>query len=106
MCSLSHYLLIAGLVGILTSGVTGSDALGWAAAGAAVLMTYLAGRRFPGRFGAASCDVPGASRQADSAAHGDGPDADSFPGRRAGRPAGGRRHDPGGARPDASRPTA
>ena len=62
-CALSRYVLIAGMVGILTSTVTGNEGAGWAAAAAAALVTYLAGRVFPDRVGSGTCEVPGAARR-------------------------------------------
>lgn len=58
MCTWTRYVLIAGVVGVLAASLTGDEPAGWLAAGLAVVATLAAERRFPGRFGAASCPVP------------------------------------------------
>jgi hypothetical protein len=61
MCAWTRYVLVAGVAGVLTNALTGSEVAGWIAAAVAVTATLAAGRALPGRFGAASCPVPGDS---------------------------------------------
>lgn len=58
MCSASRYVLIAWVAGLAVATATGSDALGWAAAAAAVAVVYALARRSPDRFGGGTCALP------------------------------------------------
>lgn len=58
MCSASRYVLIAWFAGLVTTSLTGSDVLGWAAAGIAVAAAYGLARWSPARFGGGSCALP------------------------------------------------
>jgi hypothetical protein len=62
MCSASRYLLVAWVAGLAAATLTGSDALGWAAAAVAVAVAYGLGRVSPGRFGGGSCALPAPPR--------------------------------------------
>jgi hypothetical protein len=61
-CSSARYLLLAGFVGVAASSISGSDLLGVLAAAVAVLGLLAFERLGPGRSGADSCPVPGATR--------------------------------------------
>ncbi|HEX6425486.1 MAG TPA: hypothetical protein VFZ79_18505 [Acidimicrobiales bacterium] len=78
MCAWTRYVLVAGVAGVLTNGLTGSELAGWIAAAVAVMATLAAERALPGRFGAASCPVPGDSPPpaADAVDGGDGTQVD------------------------------
>lgn len=58
ICSASRYLMVAWLVGVVAASVTGSEPMAWAAAAAAVALTYAVTRWGPQRFRASSCAVP------------------------------------------------
>jgi hypothetical protein len=57
MCSLSRFIVVATLVGVAASSLTGSDAVGWLAAGAAAGLLWTAERLIP-QFRGRSCPVP------------------------------------------------
>ena len=58
VCSSARYVMIAGLAGLASSSISGSDAVGWIAAGVVAGLLLLATRLFPARFGGGSCAVP------------------------------------------------
>lgn len=58
MCSASRYVLVAWFAGLFATTATGSDTLGWLAAGLTVAATYAFARLFPARFGGGSCALP------------------------------------------------
>lgn len=58
MCSMSRYLLVGGVLGVLVSTLTGSTGAGWLAAAVGVVALLVAERRYPGRFGGGSCALP------------------------------------------------
>lgn len=60
MCALSRFIVLATLVGVAASSITGSDAVGWLAAGAAAGLLWLAERLIPQLRGT-SCPIPGAA---------------------------------------------
>lgn len=57
MCAASRYVLLAWLAGMIATTVTGSDAIGWLAAGLVVALAVGLSRWFPDRF-ATSCPLP------------------------------------------------
>jgi hypothetical protein len=57
MCALSRFIVLATLVGVAASSLTGSDLVGWLAAGAAAALLWLAERLVPQLQGR-SCPVP------------------------------------------------
>lgn len=57
-CSATRFILLAWAVGLLAATVSGSDLVGWVAAGVAVATAMVVGRLMPGRFGGSSCAVP------------------------------------------------
>lgn len=80
VCSLSRYVMVAWVAGLVAATATGSDAVGWAAAAVTVLAVWALGRLQPGRFGSASCAVPGPSTAADTTGRsGAGSTADDDP---------------------------
>ena len=56
-CSAARLLIVAWAVGLLTTTISGSEVVGWVAAGVAVAMAVAIERWKPGRFGASSCAV-------------------------------------------------
>lgn len=60
MCSMSRYLLVGGVLGVVVSTLTGSTVAGWLAAAVGVVALLVAERRYPGRFGG-SCALPGST---------------------------------------------
>ena len=58
VCSSARYVMIAGLAGLAATSISGSDAVGWIAAGVVAGLLLLATRLFPARFGGGSCAVP------------------------------------------------
>lgn len=58
VCSSARYVMIAGLAGLAASSISGSDAVGWIAAGVVAGLLLLAARLFPAQFGGGSCAVP------------------------------------------------
>lgn len=58
MCPSTRYVLIGGVAGVIAASLSGSEIVGWIVAGLTVTAAWLVGRRFPGRFGAASCALP------------------------------------------------
>lgn len=56
-CSATRLVIIAWAVGLLVATISGSDAVGWLAAGVAVAIAVAIGRWVPGRLGASSCAV-------------------------------------------------
>lgn len=56
-CAATRLISIAFAVGLVVSTLTGSDLLGWAAAGIAVALAWLAPRVIPSRVARSSCAV-------------------------------------------------
>lgn len=57
-CVATRLILLAFAVGLVVSSVTGSDAVGWLAAGVAVALAFAAGRLVPNRSSGSACAVP------------------------------------------------
>ncbi len=57
-CAATRLIIVAFAVGLLVSTISGSDAIGWMAAGIAVAIAIGVGRLAPNRFGGSTCPVP------------------------------------------------
>lgn len=57
-CGATRLIILAWVVGLVGASISGSDAVGWLAAGVAVAIAFAIGRMLPNRFAGSTCALP------------------------------------------------